>query len=249
MADIHSDRDVSCDAILGGRLKLWQPTQGYRAAIDPVLLAAALPDSLEGRVADLGCGVGTAGLCAAARLPKIDVVGVERDAAMAALANRNVAANDLEKRMRVVAADIVDAAKTMTERFDAVIANPPYLEADRANAPRQDGKAAATIEETPLNVWIDVALNLLQHKGRLAIIHRADRLADVLTCLARRAGEIVVFPLWPRSDQPAKRIIVSARSGMRTPLTLAPGLVLHEADGRYTQAADGVLRGAGLRIS
>lgn len=247
MAD-DDNNDVSCDAILGGRLELRQPTRGYRAAIDPVLLAASLPDTLHGDLADLGCGVGTAGLCAAARLPGVRVVGVERDGAMAALAARNIAANNLNERMRVVAADIADAANAMKDRFNAVIVNPPYLQAERANTTRDESKATATIEKTPLHVWIDVALNLLVPRGRLAIIHRADRLADVLGCLARRAGDIVVFPLWPRSDQPAKRIIVSARLGVRTPLTLAPGLVLHEADGRYTKEADHVLRGGGLRL-
>jgi tRNA1(Val) A37 N6-methylase TrmN6 len=57
-----------------------------------------------------------------------------------------------------------------------------------------------------------------------------------------------VYPLWPGCDRPAKRVIVQARRGVATPLRLAPGLVLHEADGRYTPAADAVLRGAALAV-
>jgi tRNA1(Val) A37 N6-methylase TrmN6 len=246
----ESDSDgITRDAILGGRLVLYQPARGYRAAIDPVLLAAALPDSLRGRLVDLGCGVGTAGLCVLARLPSVSVVGVERDPALAALARRNAAANSFEGRMRVITADIAAAANKFPEPVDAVIANPPYLELERANPVNDPRKATSTIEETPLGAWFDAIFALLKPKGRLAMIHRADRLSDILGGLGGRAGDITVFPLWPRTGEPAKRLIVIARAGVRTPLTLAAGLVLHEPDGRYTPVADAVLRGAPLPLA
>ena len=240
------DSAITEDALLGGRVRLRQPAQGYRAAIDPVLLAAALPAAFRGRVADLGCGVGAAALCVAMRLAEAAVVGVERDPFLADLARQNVAANALHARVAIVTSDIRTYASG--EAFDAVIANPPYLEAARANAQSHARKAAATIEdEAALDVWIDAALAQLRPKGVFAMIHRADRLDDLLGALRRRAGEAVVFPLWPKAGVPAKRVIVSARKGIRSPLVLAPGLVLHEADGRYTAAAERVLRdGAAL---
>ena len=65
--------------------------------------------------------------------------------------------------------------------------------------------------------------------------------------MADRAGDIAVFPLWPGIGKPASRVIVRARKGVASPTRLLPGLVLHEADGRYTTAADAILReGAGL---
>jgi len=80
----------------------------------------------------------------------------------------------------------------------------------------------------------------------IGFVHRADRLDALLAALSGRAGEIVVFPLWPRQGQAAKRILVRARKQVATPLRLSPGLVLHEADGRFTAAANAVLRdGAG----
>ncbi|HEX2117225.1 MAG TPA: methyltransferase [Alphaproteobacteria bacterium] len=236
------------DALLGGRVRLRQPAQGYRAAIDPVLLAAALPAAYRGRIADLGCGVGAAALCAAIRLTDAAVVGVERDPFLADLARQNVAANALHARVEIVASDI--RAYAGDAAFDAVIANPPYLEAARANAQPDARKAAATIEaEAALDVWVDAALARLRPKGIFAMIHRADRLDDLLGALRGRAGEVVVFPLWPKTGVPAKRVIVSARKGIRSPLVLAAGLVLHEADGRYTAAAERVLRdGAALSL-
>jgi tRNA1(Val) A37 N6-methylase TrmN6 len=241
-----SELTVTEDALLGGRVRLRQPTQGYRAAIDPVLLAASLAAGFRGRIADLGCGVGAAALCAAMRLPDATVVGIERDPAFAELARQNVAANALTERVTVVAADIRDAGPQGA--FDAVLANPPYLEAARANAQADPRKAAATIEDdAALDVWVDAALARLRPKGMLAMIHRADRLDDVLAALRGRAGEAVVFPLWPKAGVAAKRVIVRARKGICSPLVLAAGLVLHDADGRYTEGAERVLRdGAAL---
>jgi tRNA1(Val) A37 N6-methylase TrmN6 len=243
-----ADDMLTHDALLGGRVVFHQPAQGYRAAIDPVLLAASIPETMRGRVADLGTGAGAATLCLAARLPGVAVVGIERDGAMADIARRNVAANALEGRVTIVDADLrALPASCAPASFDAVIANPPFLEAPRANAVPHRGKEAATVEsEADLAAWIDTALRLAKPKALLAFIHRADRLADLLASLRGRAGAIVVFPLWPRQGEAARRVIVQARKGMRTPLTLAGGLVLHGPDGRYTEAADAVLRGAGL---
>jgi tRNA1(Val) A37 N6-methylase TrmN6 len=234
------DPAVTEDALLGGRVRLLQPAQGYRVAIDPVLLAAALPDGFRGRTADLGCGVGAAALCAALRLPEARVVGIERDPFLADLARQNVARNGLTARIEIVTADVRASA---SPDFDAVIANPPFLEAARANAQSDARKAAATIEDdVSLDIWIDAALARLRAKGTLAMIHRADRLDDLLVALRGRAGEVVVFPLWPKAGVAAKRVIVRARKGLHSPLVLAAGLVLHEADGRFTAAAEAVLR-------
>jgi tRNA1(Val) A37 N6-methylase TrmN6 len=234
--------EVTSDALLGGRVPFRQPAQGYRAAIDPVLLAASLPAEFRGRAADLGCGAGAAALCLAARLPHVEIVGVERDPLLAELARQNVANGAPPARIEIVEADIRRLPAALGG-FDAVIANPPYLEVARANAVPDPRKAAATVEqEVDLETWIDVALRLLRAKGTVAMIHRADRLDDLLTALRGRAGEVVVIPLWPKAGVAAKRVIVRARKGIRSPLVLTQGLVLHEADGAYTAAAQAVLR-------
>jgi tRNA1(Val) A37 N6-methylase TrmN6 len=83
-------------------------------------------------------------------------------------------------------------------------------------------------------------------KGSFTIIHRADRLQDILVALRETApdmGAIVVYPLWPKSGgNPAIRAIVRARKGVAAPLTIAHGLVLHASDGTFTPEAERVLR-------
>jgi tRNA1(Val) A37 N6-methylase TrmN6 len=238
-----SEPATTDDTILGGRVRLRQPAKGYRVAIDPVLLAAILPEGFRGRILDLGCGVGAASLCAATRLPDATVVGVERDAWLADLARQNVAANALTEHVEIVTADI--RAYTPKTAFDAVLANPPYLEAARANAQSDARKAAATIEDdASLQVWIDIALARLTPDGAFIMIHRADRLDDVRAALQGRVRDVAAFPLWPKAGAAPKRVIVCASLRGALP-RLADGLVLHESDGRYTDAAEHVLRHAG----
>jgi tRNA1(Val) A37 N6-methylase TrmN6 len=244
MSEISTPAAITRDALLGGRIVFDQPAQGYRAAIDPVMLAAALPQSFRGRIADLGCGAGAASLCAAHRLPDAAIVGIERDPLMAGLARQNVAHNRFGGRVEIVTADIQALPQSCASAsFDAVIANPPYLEPGRANPLADPRKSAATVEDdAALAAWIDVAIGLLRPKGMLVVIQRADRLADILVGLQARAGEVIVFPLWPKAGTAAKRVIVRARKGLRSPLVMASGLVLHAPDGAYTASAEAVLR-------
>jgi tRNA1(Val) A37 N6-methylase TrmN6 len=84
---------------------------------------------------------------------------------------------------------------------------------------------------------------MVKAKGALVLVHRADRLGEIAALLHGKAGELAILPLWPKAGLAAKRVIVRARKGIATGSTLLPGLVLHEADGKYTAAADAVLRG------
>ncbi len=234
----------SQDALLDGRVRLYQPTAGYRVAIDPVLLAAAVPAGSGDSVLDLGCGSGAAALCLLARQPEARVTGLELQDEFAGLAARNAALNGRQAAFRVVQGDLLAPPPELAPGdFGQVMLNPPYVGAGRGRTPAAPAKALATQEgEAELAAWLHAALCLLRPKGRLTVIHRADRLDELLAYLQGRAGEIRVFPLWPSAGRPARRVLVGARKGVATPLTLDPGLVLHGADGRFTAEAEAVLR-------
>jgi tRNA1(Val) A37 N6-methylase TrmN6 len=233
------------DAILGGRIKLLQPASGYRVGIDPILLAAAASLEAPARVLDLGCGVAAGALCLAQRIPDVAVSGLELQSDLVTLARRNLALNGLEARISIHEGDLLlPPAEIAAGGFDLVMANPPFLAAGSATPPATLGRARAHVEaDADLAAWVRQSLKLAGAKGRLMMIHRPDRLDDILTLLAGRAGAIVVFPLWPARGQPARRIILSARKDSAAPLTLAGGLILHQADGRYTAATEAILRG------
>ena len=242
---------VSEDFLLGGRLRLRQPASGYRVAIDPVFLAAAVPAGPADNVLDVGSGVGAASLCLAARVPGCRVTGVEMQRDLVRLAGDNIVLNDMSARLSAMRGDLLALPPRLAPgAFDHVMANPPFLAAGSATVPGDAGKAAANVEgEANLATWVRVALAMVRAKGSLTVIHRADRLDALLALLAGKAGEITLFPLWPGEGKPAKRIIVRARKGIASPTRLLPGMILHEADGRYTAAAEAVLRdAAGLEM-
>jgi tRNA1(Val) A37 N6-methylase TrmN6 len=236
--------DITQDRLLGGRVTLRQPKVGYRAAIDPVLLAACLDPRPGSHVLDIGCGAGAAALCLLARRPDLAVTGIEIQPGLAALARQNAALNGVSERFQVIEGDVTTLR--LATRFDHAMSNPPFLPPDRGNAPPDASKALAHVEgEADLPAWTTFAASVLPHRGRLTLIHRADRLTELLAALENaRFGSVVIFPLWPRLETPAKRVLVRAAQGGRAPLVLSPGLVLHGADGGFTPAAEAILRDA-----
>ena len=233
------------DRLLGGRVRLTQPTTGYRVAIDPLLLAAAVTVGPGDRVLDAGCGTGAAALCLAARIAGCRIVGVELNRELAALARSNVSANGLEDRVEIALASFDAYAAEHAGGFDQVVTNPPFYEDGRHTQSPADSKATAHGEQdVPLEDWIKAAAVALRAGGRLTLIHRADRLDDILAAFGRRFGAAIIFPLWPRVGTEAKRVLVSAVKGRRTPPRLMPGLVLHESDGNFTATAQAILRDA-----
>lgn len=236
------------DHLLGGRVALVQPPHGYRVAIDPVLLAAAVDAQPGERALDVGCGVGAAALCLMQRVADLAVTGVDLDADALALAVANARRNHRDRfATHQIDALAAPAALRALGPVDHVLTNPPFHPADATDASPDPTRARATVAEFALADWLAAAARALAPRGTLTMIHRADRLDDVLGALPRALGGVAVVPLWPRAGAPAKRVIVLARQGSSAPLALTAGLTLHRADGGFTDAAEAVLRdGVGL---
>jgi tRNA1(Val) A37 N6-methylase TrmN6 len=168
---------------------------------------------------------------------------MQRD--LARLAGDNAALNAMGERVSVIAGNLLQPPPRLSPgMFDQVMANPPFIERGRGTAAPDPGKAAASMEgEAGLADWVRFALIMVREKGSVTFIHRADRIDALLAQIAGRAGEVAVFPLWPGAGRPASRILVRARKQIAAPARLAPGLVLHDPDGRFTVEAEAVLRG------
>jgi tRNA1(Val) A37 N6-methylase TrmN6 len=226
------------DSLLDGRVKIAQPADGYRVAVDAVLLAAAVEPGPEASVLDLGCGVGSVGLCLAWRRPDLAITGLDREPIFVAAARANAETNGA--RLQIIEGDVRNPPP---QRFDQIMMNPPYLKAGTATVSAHPLKAAATAEgAAKLADWIACARAVLKPGGILTLIHRADRLDDVLSSVTRSFGGIAILPIHPKRDRIAKRIILKAQLGSGEPMALLPGLVLHEETGAFTAAADSILR-------
>jgi tRNA1(Val) A37 N6-methylase TrmN6 len=235
---------VTDDRMLGGRLVLRQPAKGYRAGLDAALLAAACDARASERVVEAGCGVGAVMLAAALRRPGAVFVGLERDDAALALAQHNIAANGLAGRVQVIAGDIGAPDSGPPQRFDAALSNPPYFDDRGALRGPHPAKVDAFIADDGLAAWTAYLLRAVRRGGSVTLIHRADRLADLLALLAAGAGSFQLRPVHPHADAPAGRVLVRAVRGGRAPLRLLPALVLHERGGaKHTSEADAILRG------
>ncbi|MGR3509591.1 MAG: tRNA1(Val) (adenine(37)-N6)-methyltransferase [Sulfitobacter sp.] len=215
--------DLTHDAFLGGKLYLWQPRKGYRAGVDPVLLAATVPASPGQRVLELGCGVGAASLCLGTRIAGLRLTGVELQPAYADLARRN------SPEFEVVVADLADMPLALRERqFDHVLANPPYFDRDASVAAKNRGRETALGEQTPLETWVKMAARRLAPKGQAHFIHRAERLPDLIRALPKDMGSIEVLPIAPRVGRLAELVILRARKNGRAAFRLNPPLVMHQ---------------------
>lgn len=239
-----AELETTRSTILDGTVSILQPAKGYRAAIDPVFLAAAVDAAAGDTVLDAGCGVGTAAFCLMKRVPGCRVTGIDIASGLVALALENAQQNGVVDRARFVQGDIREPGGAMTGVvFDHVMINPPYLVHGRHTPSPDPVKATANGEEAgTLDDWLNFTSKHLRKGGALTMIHRADRIDDVIAAFrAHRFGCVRVFPLWPSDGKPARRVLFLARHGKQGPAALLPGMTLHEADGGYTAAASDVL--------
>jgi tRNA1(Val) A37 N6-methylase TrmN6 len=241
---------TSTDDFLGGRINIVQPRRGHRAGSDAVFLAASIPARAGDRVLDVGAGVGVAGLCLLARVPGIQVIAVEIDRELCALAAENAARNGFTARFEVINADVrsggraLGAAGLKREGYDHIISNPPFHEEGRVRPAPDRGRAAAHVMgEKGLAAWVRFFAAMAAPDALLTLIHKPDSLGELLGLLNGRFGAVAVFPLFPKQGEPATRIIVQGKKGSRAGLSLLPGLILHEEDGSYRPEAERVLRG------
>lgn len=241
---------MSADLFLDGAVAVRQSGRGYRAGADAVFLAASLSAAPGELLLEPGCGAGAALLMAARRLPDCRFAGLEQDPEMAALARENIAANAMQDRVEIVEGDVARPPASLRARqFDQVFLNPPFYAPGEGRPPRPEKQGAFMEGEADLAVWLDSSLRRLTDKGRLTLIHRAERLDQILALLRGRAGGVTIKPLAPAADAPAVRVVVAARKGSNARLRLLPPLILH-TNGAHSAEADAILRGrAALDLS
>ena len=244
-----SDR-LTEDLWLGRRLALVQPKRGHRVGTDAALLLAAA-GAQNGRIVDVGAGVGAVGLALVKSSSLASVDLVEIDAELAQLAEGNAARNALQARTRVLRLDALNPgerrAAGLVEAADCVVTNPPFLDAAAVRASPDEGRERAHVmPRSGLVDWIQASLAMLAPGGRFVMIHRPEALGVILAAIGPRLGALKLLPVHPAKGASAHRLLVSGVKGSKAPLRLAPGLVLHGADGGLTPEADAIHRGERL---
>ncbi|MCK5297193.1 MAG: N-6 DNA methylase, partial [Alphaproteobacteria bacterium] len=157
------------------------------------------------------------------------------------LAIENVRLNKMEQNIKFITGDVADVPKELRDtQFHHVMTNPPFVSC--GTSPADSSKAVAHMETSAnLAVWLDFCIRKLKPKGTLTLIHRADRLDEILSLIYGRVGGIEVIPLYPKVGKNAKRVIVRGRKSFKSPMIMSAGLVLHEGD-CYTPETENILR-------
>lgn len=236
--------DIRQDFLLNKTLKLKQFATGYRVAIDPVFLAAFVEKPSQKtaqKILDVGCGVGAVSLCLAHRFPKIVVEGIDLQSELVELAKQNVEDNGFQGRLDFQTADLFAFSKTTPHQYNIVISNPPFYEAKASNASPHKTKALAHHSDYPLQNWFEACFRLLKSKGVLYTISPFADFPEVISSLPKPFSTHI-FPLWPKAQTPAKRILLKIVKDSKAPSKLFSGLVLHEEDGSYTKRAHSILQ-------
>ncbi len=228
--------------LLAGRLAYRQPADGYRTGIEPVLLAACVPARPGERVVEGGAGAGAALMCLVARVPGVRGAAVELDADMTELARANFTANGLGDLIAMQG----DVTRMELGAADHAMANPPWFGGGGTPSPSLRRQRAKQGAPGLVAAWARALSAGLRRRGTLTLALPAAGVPEGLAALeAAGCGSPVLLPLWPRAGEPAKLVLLRGSRGGGGMFRLAPGLVLHEADGHYTAEADAVLRGGG----
>ncbi|MGD9638764.1 MAG: tRNA1(Val) (adenine(37)-N6)-methyltransferase [Alphaproteobacteria bacterium] len=230
------------DDFLGGKLKIIQPVKGYRGGIDPVILASSITPESGSCILEVGSGTGIASLCLASRVLNVSIKGIEKQEELYNFSLESAKFNNLEDRVSFFNADIKNAKKDIEHAsFDYVITNPPYYLPSFVSPNKLKATANAD-SSADLDYWLKFCIRALKHKGTLAMIFNAERIDEIMTILYGRVGGITITPLWSKSDSDAKRVIIKARKGLKSPTAITKGLLLHNEDGSFTDKASLILR-------
>ncbi|EPX83004.1 tRNA1(Val) (adenine(37)-N6)-methyltransferase [Salipiger mucosus] len=234
-AEPFAEPELTRNAFLGGRIALWQPREGYRAGIDPVVLAASVPAKAGQSVLELGCGAGPALACLGARVPGLALAGLELQPGYAALARRNLADNGLTGE--ILDGDVADPPAALRQRsFHHVMANPPYFRAGARSTAEDDGRELALAGPVPLSDWVALAARRLRPGGTMTVIQRAERLPELLAALSGPLGALELLPLAPREGRAPRLVLARGRKGGRADFRFHAPMVIHRG---ATHLADG----------
>jgi tRNA1Val (adenine37-N6)-methyltransferase len=237
--------EVTCDVLFGGALTFTQHREGYRFGIDALLLASSVTLDPPSRLADVGSGVGVVGLAAAHLLPELEVVCVEVQAGLASLAHRNIAANGLQARVRVVAGDIREIGGDDLASVDLALMNPPYYPKASGHLNPSSERAAAKHEVFgTLGELLGAIACRLDRKGKIRLIYPAEalpRLLDVVRKTGMKATRLE--PIHSFADAMATFVLLDIQQSGRREMQIAPGMVIFDRAGEYTPDVQRIIEG------
>lgn len=231
--------DRTCDDILYGKLRLFQPLNGPRVNIDTVLLSAFAKIKRGEKVIELGSAHGAISLLLALRFPGAGLIeGLEIQEDLWELGKENIHINNLETRVSFTHGDLRNIRDLYkAQSFDVVVVNPPYFDGSRTRpSPDKSSAVANHGISCSLQDVITAARFLLRNKGRLYLIFNAGRMDELMSLLCdNRLMTKRVRPVYPSPGKKASVVLLSASNNAGEGLVLDSPLIVFDEKGKYTE--------------
>lgn len=220
-------------------LKIIQNKNGFCFGMDSVLLSDFAKEIKKGsKIADLGTGTGILPILLCAKTQNTKIVGIEIQKEMAEMANRSVLLNDLQARIEIICEDIKNLKEKYEKgSFDAIVTNPPYKKQGTGKINENDNKLISRHEITAnLEDFILVASYLLKDQGSFYMVHRPERLADILVTLRNYKLEPKILRMvYPNQEKEPNLVLIKAVKNAKPFLKVEKPLFVYKKDGEYTE--------------
>ena len=217
-------------------LKIIQNTEGFCFGIDSVLLTEFAKDMKKhSSIVDLGTGTGIIGILLSKKVEASKIVGVEVQKDVAQMAKRSVELNNLQNIMSIVNEDIQNLSLEKNS-FDYVVTNPPYKKKGTGIINQKDKQIISRNETTvDLDGWIKVASKLLKDNGAIYMVHRPERLNEIIELLIKyRLEPKRIRFVYPKIDKDANLVLIKAVKYANSFLKVEKPLIIYKNDGNYT---------------
>ncbi|MBR1733988.1 MAG: methyltransferase [Alphaproteobacteria bacterium] len=229
--------ETTDDTILNGRISLKQPKNGYRVAIDPIILAAFVQPKDNQSILDVGCGVGTISFILKSQNPSLKITAIDIDEKMCELCRYNSIKNGLNIDIQNIAIETM----RNNESFDHIVTNPPFFPTKSHRI--SDKKLLANFETIELEKWISCCLKLLKNKGTFSMIHTSSRLDEILFAVRNKLGNIIITPIFAKPNDKAIRIVVQGIKGSHSEVKINPAFIIHSSEEKFSKQMQHILKG------
>ena len=220
-------------------LKIIQNKKGFRFGIDSILLSDFAKEIKPNtKVLDLGTGTGIIATLLCEKTNLKEIIGVEIQKEVYEMAQKSIILNQLENKFKIVNEDILNLNKIFEKNmFDAIVTNPPYKKKDTGIKNEEEKKIISRHETTAnLEDFIKISKDLLRDKGEFYMVHRTDRLVDILSIMRSYKIEpkIMRFVYSNKNSEPKLALIKGVKNA-KPFLKVEKNLYIYNTDGKYTE--------------
>lgn len=231
-------RDERIDNLEYKNLKIIQKKDGFCFGIDSILLsdfAKKIKDN--SKVVDLGTGTGIISilLCKKTKLSKI--IGIEIQKEIYEIAQKNIKLNKLENKFEVINENIKNIEKIIEKNsIDVIVTNPPYKKINTGIKNENKIKLISRHEiEAKLEDFIEISKKLLKDKGEFYMVHRPERLAEIIEIMKKNKIEPKILQIiYPKIDKKPTMILIKGIKNANPFLEIKEPLIIYDENNNYT---------------